>query len=236
METVGRGEPKLAPPSVVARGSSIFVGRDDELQVLRSALRDALSDQGRLVLLAGEPGIGKSRLADEIAEEARGKGATVLWGRCWEAGGAPAYWPWLQSLRPLVRALPPEQLRTDLGEGASDLAEVLPELGRVLAKRRPTEAADPQSARFRLFDAVASLLRSAARTKPLVLVLDDVHVADTPSLLLEFVAGELRDARMLVLAAYRDTELGEGHPLTETLTRLLGHPVTRLSLGGMNHR
>jgi tetratricopeptide (TPR) repeat protein len=235
METAGRGEPKLAPPSVVTRRSSKFVGRDDELQVLRSALRDALRDQGRLVLLGGEPGIGKSRLADEIAEEARGKGATVLWGRCWEAGGAPAYWPWLQSLRPLVRALPPEQLRTDLGEGASDLAELLPELGRVLAKRRPTEAADPQSARFRLFDAVASLLRSAARTKPLVLVIDDVHVADTPSLLLlEFVAGELRDGRILVVAAYRDTELAEGHPLTETLTRLLGHPVMRLSLGGMS--
>ena len=236
METAARGEPGLAPPSVVTRASSsVFVGRDDELQVLRSALRDALSAQGRLVLLAGEPGIGKSRLADEIAEEARGKGATVLWGRCWEAGGAPAYWPWLQSLRPLVRALPPEQLRTDLGEGMSDLAEVLPELKRVLAKRRPTEATDPQSARFRLFDAVASLLRSAAQTKPLVLVLDDVHLADTPSLLLlEFVAGELRDGRMLVLAAYRDTELAEGDPLTETVTRLLGHPVTRLSLGGMS--
>jgi tetratricopeptide (TPR) repeat protein len=234
METAGRREPTPVRPSLGAQGSSVFVGREDELEALRAALRDALAGQGRVVLLAGEPGIGKSRLADEIAEEARAEGARVLWGGCWESGGAPAYWPWLQLLRPLVRAMPPEQLRSDLGEGASGLAAILPELGQVLPRSGPVGRADPQSARFLLFGAVASLLRSAARAQPLLLVLDDVHVADTPSiLLLQFVAGELRGTRMLVLAAYRDTELGEGHPLTKTLIAVHRHPVMRLSLGGL---
>jgi eukaryotic-like serine/threonine-protein kinase len=237
METAGRGERTFAPPSLWGLGSSIFVGRDAELQLLRSALGDALGGHGRLVLLAGEPGIGKSRLADEIAGEARDQGGAVLWGRCWEAGGAPAYWPWVQSLRALVRALTPERLRSDLGGGAAEVAELVPELRQVLPDLPATPAANPETARFRLFDAVSAFLRSAGETQPLVLVLDDVHAADTPSLLLlQFLAGELPDARMLVLAAYRDTELTEDHPLTTALAALDRHPVTRLPLGGLSER
>jgi tetratricopeptide (TPR) repeat protein len=235
MKTSGKGEAALAPPSPEGPGSAVFVGREPELQTLRSALGEALGGHGRLVLLAGEPGIGKSRLADEFAAEARNEGATVLWGRCWEAGGAPAYWPWVQALRALVDALPPDELRSGLGEGASDVAEILPELRQVLPELPAASATDPETARFRLFEAVAALLRSASQTKPLVLALDDVHAADTPSLLLlQFLAGELRDARMLVLAAYRDTELSEDHPLATAVTELLRHPVVRLPLAGLS--
>jgi len=94
---------------------TIFVGRQRELAQLVDALENSFSGLGRLILLSGDPGIGKSRLADELAAEARGLGATVLWGRCWEAGGAPAYWPWLQSLRSLVRDLRPAALRSRVG-------------------------------------------------------------------------------------------------------------------------
>ena len=231
-------EGALAPPSPAGSRSAVFVGREKELDAVRVLLGEAFDGRGHLVLLAGEPGIGKSRFADEVAAEAREEGATVLWGRCWEAGGAPAYWPWTQALRPLVRVLPPDQLQFALGESASDVAEILPELAQVLSELPPaTPGRDPETARFRLFDAIACLLRSAARAKPLVLVLDDIHVADTPSLLLlEFVAGELQEARMLVLAAYRDTELTEGHPLTRTLSGLLRHPVARFALGGLSER
>jgi tetratricopeptide (TPR) repeat protein len=235
MMTGGSREGALAPPSPVGSGSAVFVGREKELRALRVLLGEAFDGRGHLVLLAGEPGIGKSRFADKVAAQAREKGATVLWGRCWEAGGAPAYWPWIQALRPLVRALSSDQLRSDLGERAADVAEILPELAQVPPKLPPATAADPETARFRLFDTIACLLRSAARTKPLVLVLDDIHVADTPSLLLlEFVAGELQDARVLVLAAYRDSELTEGHPLTRTLSGLVRHPVARYSLEGLS--
>ena len=235
MMTGGSRKDALASPSPAESGSAVFVGREKELRALRALLGEALDGRGHLILLAGEPGIGKSRFADEVAAQAREKGAAVLWGRCWEAGGAPAYWPWIQALRPLVRALSPDRLRSDLGERASDVAEILPELGQGRSKQPPATAADPEAARFRLFDGIACLLRSAARAKPLVLVLDDVHVADTPSLLLlEFVAGELQDARVLVLAAYRDSELTEGHPLTRTLSGLVRHPVARFSLEGLS--
>ncbi|MGH3040689.1 MAG: ATP-binding protein, partial [Gaiellaceae bacterium] len=231
------GAGALAPPSSAGPWPGVLVGREYELGTLRSALRDALSGQGRLVLLAGEPGIGKSRLADAIAAEARDQDAAVLWGRSWEAGGAPAYWPWVQSLRTLVRALSPERLGSDLGGGAADVAELVPELRQVLPDLPAARAADPETARFRLFDAVSAFLRSAGEAQPLVLVLDDVHAADTPSLLLlQFLAGELPAVRMLVLAAYRDTELTEDHPLTTALAVLDRHPVVRLSLRGLSER
>jgi predicted ATPase len=91
-------------------------------------LEEALAGRGGLFLIAGQPGIGKSRLLDELAHHARDNGANVLWGRCWEARGAPAYWPWVQLLRAHVRACDPDMLRTQLGAGAADVAQMVPEL------------------------------------------------------------------------------------------------------------
>src|SRR5439155_24431934 len=96
-------------------GRGVFVGRDSELAQLLAGLEDVFSARGRLFLLVGEPGIGKSRLADELINQARVRGARILIGRCWEAGGAPAYWPWVQSLRTLVRGTEPGALRAQLG-------------------------------------------------------------------------------------------------------------------------
>jgi hypothetical protein len=214
----------------------MFVGRESELAQLVDALESSFAGLGRLVLLSGEPGIGKSRLADELAAEARGSGASVLWGRCWEAGGAPAYWPWLQSLRALVRGLRPPALRSYLGHGGPELARVLPELLTVLPDLAAATAVDPDTARFRLFDAAASFLKNSAAHRPIVLLLDDLHAADTPSLLLlRFVADELADAHLLVLACYRDTELTADHPLAAMVTELARQPVTRrVSLAGLS--
>ena len=212
----------------VARTAGVFVGRERELRELEAGLEDALSGRGRLFLIGGEPGIGKSRLADELATLAKERGARVLWGRCWEAGGAPAYWPWVQSIRSYMRDCDPETLIAQLGGGASDLAQVFPELRESIADLSAPPTLDPEGARFRLFDSTSRFLINASKVQPLVFVLDDLHAADTPSLvLLRFLAGQLADARILIVGAYRDEELERDHVLSETFAELDREQVTR---------
>ena len=176
---------------------------------------------GRLFLLSGEPGIGKSRLAEELARIGRARGATVLVGRCWEAGGAPAYWPWIQALRPYVRACDADTLTEQAGAGAADLAQVVPELADRLPGLPPPSTLEPDLVRFRLFDATAEFLRRVGEARPVVLVLDDLHAADEASLLLlRFLARELGDGRLLLLAAYRDVDPRPAQPLAEMLAEV----------------
>jgi tetratricopeptide (TPR) repeat protein len=209
-------------------GGAVFVGRERELGELLRGLEDAVAGRGRLFLIAGEPGIGKSRLADEVAAQARASGNVVLSGRCWEAGGAPAYWPWVQSIRAYVRGTEPEELRSQLGSAAHDLTQLLPELRDLAIDAFESPALDPDAARFRLFDSVATFLSKAAEERPLVFVLEDVHAADTPSLLLlEFLTRSLPEMRALVLVTYRDVEVTKDHPLAGTLVELARSPVVR---------
>jgi DNA-binding SARP family transcriptional activator len=231
-----RAAPERAARTAEAGRAAAFVGRERELDELMSALADARAGRGRLVLVGGEPGIGKSRLADELAGRAEELGARVLSGRCWEAGGAPAFWPWVQALRTHIREREPEALRAELGVRAPDLAQMLPELRELLPGLPEPLALPPDGARFRLFDATATFLRNAARARPLVVVLDDLHAADAPSLLLlEFIARELDGTRLMVLGAYRDTEIGGDHPLTSTLAELAREQATRrLTLTGLS--
>jgi DNA-binding SARP family transcriptional activator/tetratricopeptide (TPR) repeat protein len=215
-----------------------FVGREREMEELLAGLVDASAGHGRLFLLVGEPGIGKSRLADELILRARARGARVLIGRCWEAGGAPAYWPWVQSLRVYVREAKPDALRVQLGAGATELAQILPELREILSGLPEPASPDSEGARFRLFDATAQFLRNASESKPIVVVLDDLHAADTPSLLLlQFLARELGSTHVLLLAGLRDVDPVPGQPLTAMLTEVAREPVTRrLSLGGLSEQ
>ncbi|HWM14726.1 MAG TPA: BTAD domain-containing putative transcriptional regulator [Gaiellaceae bacterium] len=227
-------EPTAGPAADKARG--VFVGREAELAELRAGLESALAGRGRLVLLVGEPGIGKSRLADELIRHARGRGVRVLTGRCWEAGGAPAYWPWLQSLRACVRELEPEALSGQLGAGAAELAQILPEIREIVPGLPEPASLESEGARFRLFEAAAELLRNASRDRPILLVLDDLHAADAPSLLLlEFLTREIGSSRILVLGAYRDVDPTPGGPLTQMLGQVVRESVTRrLSLPGLS--
>jgi DNA-binding SARP family transcriptional activator len=208
-------------------GAGVFVSRERELRELLGALGDARAGRGRVVLLEGEPGIGKTRLAEELAGRARELGVRVLVGRCWEAGGAPAYWPWVQALRAHVRATDAATLRDQLGASAAEIAELLPELRELFGDLPAAPAPSSEGARFRLFDAACSLIRSAAEAAPLLLVLDDMHAADEPSLLLlRFMAREIADSRVLVLCAFRDVDPALGEPLLATLAELVREPRT----------
>jgi DNA-binding SARP family transcriptional activator len=217
------------------QGREPFVGREREQEALAAGLAETLAGAGRLFLLCGEPGIGKSRLADRFAARARADGVRVLAGRCWEAGGAPAYWPWVEALRSYVRAEGPASARLHAGDGAQDLVQILPELGELVPDLPPPVSTDPESARFRLFEAVTSFLKNVAGERALVLLLDDLHVADAPSLLLlRFVTRALGDSRLLVLAAYRDVDPALQDPLSATIDEVSREPVTRrLPLTGL---
>jgi len=187
----------------------VFVGRERELSELLTGFADAAAGNGRLFMIVGEPGIGKTRLALEVAGHAAARGGRILWGRCWEGGGAPAYWPWVQAIRAYVRQSDADSVRAQLQSGAAYLAHLVPELGARFPEWSAPEGTmglDSEHARFQLFDAIAGFLRNARQ--PLVLILDDIHAADQPSLLLlHFVARELRDIPLLILATYRDVEV-----------------------------
>jgi DNA-binding SARP family transcriptional activator len=236
-----RLDPHVEPSSTNRRtvragrvATGVFVGRQRELSQLEAALIDARAGRGGLVLLSGEAGIGKSRLADELGADATAAGVRVLWGRCWEAGGAPAYWPWVQALRTYVRDCDAATLREHLGRGAAEVAHLLPELRDLLPDLPEPPPLDSEGARFGLFDSTAAFIRRVAANEPLLVVLDDVHAADAPSLLLlEFVATELADARVLVVAAYRDPELDRGDPIAVALADVARRASLRVSLSGL---
>src|SRR5216117_2569586 len=168
-----------AMPPPHPRTEAVFVGRHHELVELRAGLEDAVTGRGRFFLVVGEAGVGKTRLVEELGREAAEQGHLVLWGRCWEGEGAPPYWPWVQVIRALLQGVPAEELRPAVGAGAPYLVPLVPELGERF-RELPALSTSPRSehARFYLFDAVATLLRSAAQRTPLVLVLDDLQWAD----------------------------------------------------------
>src|SRR5438034_379419 len=210
-----------AMPPPHPRTEAVFVGRHHELVELRAGLEDAVTGRGRFFLVVGEAGVGKTRLVEELGREAAGQGHLVLWGRCWEGEGAPPYWPWIQVLRTHHRIAHAETLSGGVGgAGAPYLAQLVPELG---ALQSPAPSLPPQSehARFYLFDAVATFLRSRPDHTPLVLVFDDLQWADTPSLLLlQFLVHELRDTAMLVVATYRELEARQNPHVADVLGAL----------------
>jgi AAA ATPase domain len=168
-----------------------FVGRAKELGDLASALEEAASGRGSLVLVTGEPGIGKTRLMSELARVGSERGVRVVTGRCWEEGGAPPYWPWLQ----VIRAL------------GGDLEELVVSTASTGAPRSMPIAVMPEGGRLRLFDFVAVFLTAACAEGPIVVVLDDLHAGDEPSLLLlRYLGDALAEARILLVASYREAD------------------------------
>jgi class 3 adenylate cyclase len=213
----------------------VFVGREREMEKLLAGLEDALAGRGRLMMLVGEPGIGKTRTAQELLTYARLRGARVLIGRSVESEGAPAFWPWVQMARSYIEERGAEDAAAEMGAGAADIAQVLPELREKIPGLPAAQPGDPEEARFRYFDSTTTFLKNAARKAPLVLFLDDLHWADKPSLLfMRFLARELAGARILVLGTYRDVALSRRHPLSEVLAELARESLMeRIPLRGL---
>jgi DNA-binding SARP family transcriptional activator len=223
----------MAPPSLPGEGE--LVGRDAQLAVLDATLTGAAAGRGRLVMVAGEPGIGKTRLAEEVAVHAAAQGLRVVWGRCYEGEGAPAFWPWVQVVRELLTDVTPGDLAGVLGPSGGELSQLLPELKELVPGLDPPPVVDMAAACFRLYQAVTGLLGRLADARPLLVIVDDLHWADVGSLrLLVFLAGGLRRARLVVLGTYRNVDMATGEPLAETLGALAREPVVeRIALGGL---
>jgi class 3 adenylate cyclase/tetratricopeptide (TPR) repeat protein len=197
-----------------------FVGRQAEYETLLKKLADAQKGHGSVVLLAGEPGIGKTRLTEEFCEHAS-SGAIVIRGNCYEGDIAAPFGPWTEALRSLIEQLPDDALRASLGPGAPDIAAMMAEVRRRLPDIEEAPRLDPEAERARLFESVGAFLRNATDNRPLVIFLDDLHWCDRPSLaLLEFVARGSADRRIVILGAYRDVEVDRVHPLAQTLAAL----------------
>jgi hypothetical protein len=181
-------------------------GRDRELAALDAGLAALLGGRGSLFLLSGEPGIGKTRLAQEFGRSAQQRGVAVHWGRAWEAGGAPTYWPLIQVLRSICRGLDAEALGALIGVHGPEFVELMPELRQVVPALVPTTAHSERE-RFQLFDAVRSFVHAAADRGPQLLVLDDLHAADPSSLLLlQFLVRDLHSVPWMMIGTYRDVE------------------------------
>ncbi|MGH9005024.1 MAG: ATP-binding protein, partial [Acidimicrobiia bacterium] len=193
--------------------------------------KEATAGERRVALLAGEPGIGKTRLAVELAGAVRETGGVVLAGRCDEDLGVP-YQPFVEALRHYVTGAGERRL----GRHAGELARLLPDLAQLVPDLPEPLRSDPETERYRLFDALAAWLSDASAEAPVLLVLDDLHWAAKPTLLLlRHVLRSPEPLRLLVVATYRDSDIGRGHPMSDLLAELRREGgVERLSLSGFD--
>ena len=195
--------------------SPVLVGRQEELSQLEDALLSANRGDGQFVLLAGEAGIGKTRLARELARRARKLGGEVLWGSCSEAELSLPYLPFVEAIGSRLGDDEAALVRAELGPMAAELGQVFPQLGEGSSL---AAGGDPAQAKVRLFESVVALLELWARSQTLLLVLDDVHWADASTReLLEYASRRLASSRVMLLATYRSDELDRTHPLTRVV-------------------
>jgi DNA-binding SARP family transcriptional activator len=216
--SVAAEAPPPLPPALTRHRLSQFVGRDDALLWLEAQWSEARAGAGRLALIAGEPGLGKTRLADEFARAAHEEGAAVLLGRCYEET-LISYQPFVEAIGRHAAVVPPEVLRGQVGMLGGELARLVPEIARRLPDVAAPDSGDSEGRRFRLFEAAGGLLANASRSWPVVLLLEDLHWADKPTaLLLAHIVRAIETHPVLVVGTYRDTELGE--PLVSLLADL----------------
>ena len=227
--------PMPLPPDLALENQPVFVGRKSDRRRLGELWDAAAAGARQAVFVAGEPGVGKTRLAVELAQAVHAQGGVVLYGRCDEELG-DAYQPFAQALRHYVTHCWLEDLAVHVDQHGSDLSRLVPELSRRIPNLPVPEAVEPELSRVRLFEAVASLLASASQEAPVLLVLDDLHWAAGPTLLM--LRNLLRDtspASLLVIATFRDTELAPTDPLVETLGEMRGRAlVEQLTLSGLD--
>jgi len=223
------------PQALLGRQGRPFAGREDALQELEEAWSQAAAGQRRVVFVAGEPGIGKTRLVSEFAARAYAEGAVVLYGGSDEETLLP-YQPWVEAITQYVRSLPQQALWDRLAGRAPELARLVPEIQERLPGSATVRHSEVESERFRMFEAVAAWLRSLTERAPVVLVLDDLHWADRPSLLLlAHVARDCEDCRLLILGTMRHTEPRMDFAVPDLLADLRRDmPFAVLEVRGLN--
>jgi len=212
-----------------------FVGREAELKQLQAAFDGAVSGQGALAMVVGEPGIGKTSLCEQLATYVAMRGGKTLVGHSYEEGSLSLpYLPFVEAMRSYVLARDPAALKQELGTAATDVARIVSEI-RERLDVEPRQAGDPEDDRWRLLQSVSTFLRNAAAVQPLVIVLEDLHWADRGTLdLLLHIARNLQGTRILIVGTYRDIEVDRQHPLSAALGEMRrGVPFGRVLLRGL---
>jgi tetratricopeptide (TPR) repeat protein len=225
LETIEAGkvekEPSKEAPTENPLYRRVFVGREPELKQLQSAFDGAMSGQGALMMVTGEPGIGKTALCEQLATYVTLRGGRTLVGHCYEAGSLSLpYLAFVEALRSYVLSRDAKDLREELGSGAADVARIISEIRERLKIRLRTQK-DPEEERYRLLQAVSGFLINAGNLQPMLIVLEDLHDADKGTLdMLTHISRNLAGARLLIVGTYRDMELDRSHPLSAALAEL----------------
>jgi adenylate cyclase len=217
---------EITEPAAVARGT--FVGRGAEKIAALQAVNDTLAGKGRLLLFAGEPGVGKTRLAEEILAAARARGCLTLVGHCYEAERDTPFLPFAEILEQALRYAPASVVRDAAQDVAAELASIVPEYGRLFPDQPAAVGLSPEQQRRHLLSSVRLLLERCSRAAPLAILLDDLQWADESTLsLLQHVAVRLPEMPLLVLGTYRDDELSVDHPLARAREPLMRQRLAR---------
>jgi DNA-binding SARP family transcriptional activator len=223
------GQRETARPGQPLAHRTPFVGREEERAELGRLVEQTRAGTGALVMIGGEPGVGKSRLAEELRQRCEAEGFVTYVGHCYEAAGAPPYVPVVEAFEQALAAAPSaETFRQFLGDEASEVARLVPKLRRLCPDIPPPLDLPAEQERRYLFNSVLAVLARTAAGRPTLLVLDDLHWADEPTMLLiAHIAEHLADVPVLMVGLYRDNELDAGRPLSNTFVELIRRRLAR---------
>lgn len=228
------------PPATVALATldepTRFVDREKEFAELQESLERVLHGQGNLILIGGEPGVGKTRLVAELENEGRQQGFLTLVGHCYETATTSSYLPFIEILESAIRIVEPDAFLDALGDGAPEVAKLMPELRKLFPDISPPAELPPEQARRSLFNGFCEFVTRAGGVQPLLLVAEDLQWADEPSLLLlQQLAQHLPHTAALIVGTYRDVELDVDGSLARIMQDLLRQRVAyRLHLGRLS--
>ncbi len=201
-----------------------FIGREAERAELRRLLQECEQGRGALVMLGGEPGVGKTRLTEELASEARERGFLTFTGHCYDTDGTAPYIPFVEMLESAARTLDVEAFGVALGEDAPQAAKLMPRLRQLFPDMPPAIELPPEQERRFLLNSMRAYIERAAASQPMLLVFEDLHWADEPTLLLfQHLAQRVFESPLLIAGTYRDTDLDSTRPLAAALGELLRH-------------